>query len=521
MNYLPYFLPLAVATPLFALLGMIFFSCLGERVTRALAIAGFVLPAILAVCLAAYYPEFAQMPGDYAYLGMIPVGLDAWGINMSFGLNGISLPLFVLAAWVGLAAGLYAIQGPAEEKGTYLMLLLLMFSGLLGTFASTNLFFFFFFHEVALVPTFIMIGRWGGAGRRAAAMELTIYLTAGAMLTLVGLIALYIQASPFMPTFDMRALGQFFAILPSGEYSQWLIFGLLMVGMGVLVSLFPFHTWAPRGYAAAPTSVAMMHAGVLKKFGLYGLIQIAVPMLPAGAALWAPWLMLLALGNVLYIGWVTVAQRDLKLMLGYSSVMHMGYAFLGIATLSTLGIGGALILMVGHGLTVALLFLLATSTYKRTGTYNMTEMGGLCKEAPILAAFFVAASLASLGLPGFLNFWGELSIFIALWDYSPVIAAFTILGVVISAIYGLRAVARIFFGEKPARQTQPIIDLSWGERWPALLLLVALLVLGFWPRPLIDQVNAGLSVNRAEPLMWAHPQIEPAPSFSEALPEAE
>ncbi len=513
MAYLPYFLPLAVIVPIVALLLMIFCSFLGGRVVRSLALAGFILPAILSICLAFYYPNFVEFSGDYAYLGMLSVGLDAWGIQLSFGLNGVSLPLFLLAAWVGLAAGLYAMQSHAEDKESYWMLLLLMLSGLLGTFASTNLFFFFFFHEVALVPTFVMMGRWGGAGRRVAAMEMAIYLTLGAMLTLLGLIAFYIQASPFMPTFDMRGLSQLFTVLPLSEFSQEMIFGILLVGMGILVSLFPFHSWAPRAYATAPAPVAMMHAGVLKKFGLYGLIQVALPMLPLGAELWAPYLVILALGNVLYIGWVTVAQQDLKMMLGYSSVMHMGYAFLGIATLSTLGVGASVIFMVGHGLTVALLFLLGTSLYKRTGTYNMLEMGGLCKPLPVLSAFFVAASLASLGLPGFLNFWGELSIFVALWDYSPLYTALAVLGVIISAIYGLRAVARIFFGELPSHLKTPMLDLNWAERLPALLLVSALLCLGFYPAPLVKQVNDALLYTRVDPVMWVNPDAEPGNSL--------
>ena len=239
------------------------------------------------------------------------------------------------------------------------------------------------------------------------------------------------------------------------------IFGLLMFGFGILVSLWPFHTWAPLGYGAAPSSAAMLHAGVLKKFGLYGLIQIALPLLPAGGTAavviplpWLPgihttWIGLLAwlaLGNVLVIGLVTMAQRDLKQMVGYSSVMHMGYAFLGIACLSVLGAGGVVMLMVAHGLSVALLFLLATSIHHRTQTFDLAEMGGLAQQAPVLAAFFTAATLASIGLPGFANFWGELTIFVALWKFSPWMTAAAVAGIVISAVYGLRAAARVFFG---------------------------------------------------------------------------
>jgi len=273
----------------------------------------------------------------------------------------------------------------------------------------------------------------------------------------------------------------------------------LLVGLGVLVSLWPLHTWAPLGYGAAPSSAAMLHAGVLKKFGLYGLVQIAAPLLPAGLAHWAHTLAWFAvIGNVLVIGFITIAQRDLKQMLGYSSVMHMGYAFLGIACASVIGTGGVVLLMVAHGLSIALLFLLATSIHHRTHTFALDEMGGLAQKAPVLAAFFVAGTFASIGLPGFANFWGELTIFVALWNFSHAITALAVAGVIISAIYGLRAAARVFFGPPTEFATQiaakhQVTDLRWNEKIPALILLAALFFVGFWPKSLTTPLNAELT----------------------------
>ena len=259
------------------------------------------------------------------------------------------------------------------------------------------------------------------------------------------------------------------------------------------------HTWAPLGYGAAPSSAAMLHAGVLKKFGLYGLVQVALPLLPAGLTHWShPLAWLAVVGNVLVVGLITIAQRDLKQMLGYSSVMHMGYAFLGIATMSVLGVGGVVLLMVAHGLSVALLFLLATSVYQRTHSFAMDEMGGLAQKAPVLAAFFVAGTFASIGLPGFANFWGELTIFVALWKFSPLITALAVLGVVISAIYGLRSAARVFFGQPTEQFAQvaaqhPPTDLRWAEKIPALILLAALFFIGFWPKSVTTALNDALA----------------------------
>ena len=505
---------IAVATPLVA--ALVIALGLPERFARTVAAVAFAVPAGVALWLWGRFPGPDAIPAGhlgYAFYSLHALGLEKLGIHLTMGLNGVSLPLFVLAGIVGLAAGLYALQSGAERLRIYLLLLLVMEGSLLGAFASIDIFFFYFFHELALIPTFLMVGVWGTRGEsenRYAAMQMAIYLTVGAMLSLIGLIAIYQKSG--VESFDLINLRTVLSGSPMRVGVQRNIFGLLFFGFGILVSLWPFHTWAPLGYGAAPSSVAMLHAGVLKKFGLYGLIQIALPLLPAGGTAqvsiplpwlsdihttWTGLLCWLALGNVLVIGFVTMAQRDLKQMVGYSSVMHMGYAFLGIATLSVIGAGGVVMLMVGHGLSVALLFLLSTSIHHRTQTFDLTEMGGLASHAPVLAALFAAATLASIGLPGFANFWGELAIFVAVWRLSPWLAAAAIVGIVISAVYGLRAVARVFFGPptptlaRVAAGRSPV-DLGWSERLPALILLAALLFVGFWPRSISGPVDQTL-----------------------------
>ncbi len=504
----------AIATPLAAALAI--GLGLPERLATKLAAVAFAVPAGVALWLWSQFPDYAAIPAGrlgFAFYSLHALGLEKIGIHLTLGLNGISLPLFVLAGVVGLAAGLYALQSGAGRLRMYLMLLLIMQGGLMGAFASIDIFFFYFFHELALIPTFIMVGVWGTrreSENRYAAMKMAVYLTAGAMLSLLGLIAIYQKSG--VESFDLINLRTVLAGDPMRASLQKNVFGLLMFGFGILVSLWPFHTWAPLGYGAAPSSAAMLHAGVLKKFGLYGLIQIALPLLPAGGVAevviplpwlpgihttWTGLLAWLALGNVLVIGLVTMAQRDLKQMIGFSSVMHMGYAFLGVACLSVLGAGGVVMLMVGHGLSVALLFLLATSIHHRTQTFDLAEMGGLAQKAPVLAALFTAATLASIGLPGFANFWGELTIFVALWQFSPWMTAAAVAGIVISAVYGLRAAARVFFGAPTPEFAkvaagQPPVDLRWSERLPALILLALLFFVGFWPRSLSAPLNQAL-----------------------------
>jgi NADH-quinone oxidoreductase subunit M len=486
----------AILAPLAAALALL--APLPDRAAKVVAGLGFLLPALLGLHTWWHFP--ADLGGaDYAFRSLYDTGLrGSFGIALHLGLNGISMPMFMMAGVVGLAAGLYAIQSKAERPRLYLALLLIMQGGLMGVFASIDIFFFYFFHEFALIATFILVGVWGGRDRGYAAMKMTIYLTLGAMLSLLGLIAIYVKSGA--ETFDLIALREEIAVHGLAGTVQNYAFGLLMFGLGILVSLFPFHTWAPLGYHAAPSSVSMLHAGVLKKFGLYGFVQIALPLLPAGAAAWAPALAWLALGNVVIIGLIAIAQRDLKQMIGYGSVMHVGYGFLGVACVNALGAGGVVLFMVAHGLSVSLLFLLATSVHHRTGTFDMDDMGGLAQKAPVLAAFFLTAILASIGLPGpgLLNFWGELTIFMAIYAHAQWMVVPALLGVVISAIYGLRAMGKVFYGQPSAaflkhQEKNAVADLRWSERLPALVLLVTLVGFGVWPRAITEPLNKALS----------------------------
>ncbi|OPZ75620.1 MAG: NAD(P)H-quinone oxidoreductase chain 4 1 [Verrucomicrobia bacterium ADurb.Bin474] len=489
---------LSITIPLgMALLIAILPRKMPEWPAKALALAGFALPALFSIQVFLSY--FREGDGGFLYQRVIPTGLDqSLGIALRIGVNGISVVLLLLAAIVGLAAGWAAIVSNAERKRTYLVLLLIMFSGLLGIFSTYDIFYLYFFHEVALIPSFIMIAIWGGPNRRPAAMNMTVYLTLGAMVSLAGLIGIYVGSG--LGSFDLISLSEHLASQPFATTLGQTLFGLLLFGLGILVSLFPFHSWAPLGYTAAPTSVAMLHAGVLKKFGLYTLIQVGLPLLGSAAFRWTDTLAVLALGNIIIIGLITMAQRDLKQMISYASVMHMGYIFLGIATVSMLGAGGAVFLMLAHGLSVAALFHLATAIQHRCRTFNMEEMGGLGKEAPVLCGLFMTAMLASIGLPGFANFWGEFTVFASIWQWKPLVLVIALTGIVISAIYGLRAVAKTFFGQpteafREIRTRHLVSDIGWAERIPAVILLIALLIFGLiphWAGNPVEKAIAGI-----------------------------
>ena len=425
-------------------------------------------------------------------------------ISYHVGVDGINVGLVLMAAVVAFAAACVSWEIKTYEKEFYI-LFLIMTGGIIGAFASLDLFFFFFFHELALVPTFVMIGVWGrGENKNYATFNMTLYLSAGALIALAGLIALYLQVPPGSRTFDMLKITDYFKAHKMALAAQHSIFGLLMFGFGILVSLWPFHTWAPPGYSAAPTATAMLHAGVLKKFGLYGLIRIALPLMPDGARDWLHVLAWLCLGNIIHCGWVAMRQRNLNLLIGNSSVAHMGFVFLGIASLSLIGVTGAVLIMIAHGLLAALTFGLSGYLFNQTGTLNMDKLGGLLRRLPFIGTAMIMAMLAGCGLPGFANFPGELLVLFGTWGSLPwfvVAAAWGAL--IIAAIYALRAVRDIWHGPLPDHLAI-VRDASIWRRVPFALLLAGLLLFGIFPKPLTDKIEpsaraiVGMAIKHAE-----------------------
>jgi NADH-quinone oxidoreductase subunit M len=442
--------------------------------------------------------------GGYRFVQQIP-WVESLGISYFVGVDGINVGLILMGAIVAFAATCVSWEISHREKEFY-VLLLLMTGGILGAFASLDLFFFYFFHELALVPTFIMIGVWGrGADKNYATFQITLYLSAGALIALVGLIALYLAAP--VRTFDIVALTEAVKAMPIESRAQNCIFPLLMFGFGILVSLWPFHTWAPLGYGSAPTATAMLHAGVLKKFGLYGLIRIALPMLPEGASNWLHVMAFLCLGNILYCGLVAIRQKDLNLLIGNSSVAHMGFVFLGIASLSLVGITGAVMVMIAHGLLAALSFGLSGYLYQQTNTLEMARLGGLLRQMPFIGAALIMAMLAGCGLPGFANFAGEAMVLFGAWEepglrFAVVVAAWGAL--VIGAVYMMRAVRTVLHGPAKSEWDMAVDAGDAWRRLPFALLLAGLLVFGFFPRLLTDKIKVSV-----EPIVEMATSVRP------------
>lgn len=470
--------------------------------------------AALAMCLAFGLTLYAYSAYDVAVGGMQFTEEIPWisdlGVSYALGIDGISLPMLILTDIIGFASVFSAWRTEKRMKEFFILLLVLI-AGVTGTFIACDLFIFLLCYEVVVIPIYIMVLIWGSTKRvtkEYAGMKLTIFLLMGSAFMLVGVVALYLTAFPAGErTFDLAALtmasqmGRF-----SAEF-QIFVFLLLLLGFGSLLSMFPFHSWSPDGYAGAPTAVSMIHAGVLKKIGGYGLLRLGLLVLPLGAKFWAPLIAGLAMINVLYAAYIALVQKDLKYIIGYSSVSHMGYVLLGFAALNVVSITGAVANMVAHGIMAALFFSQIGYIYERTHLRSIPELAGLAHHLPRLTVGFMLAGLASVGLPGLIEFVPEFTIFVGTLPVYPVCAVLAIAGIVFTALYILRMLAKVLFGPRSERFAD-VSDEQGIDLLPLLILGVFLVGWGIFPELLMGIIRSGV-----EPLAPLLDALTVAPTF--------
>ena len=453
---------------------------------------------ILSVVIFALY-DFDK--GGYQFTESFKWLEDPLNISLGVGLDGISAPMVLLTGIVLFAAVLMSWNIQYRPKDFFVLLLVLV-AGVNGVFVTTDLFFLFFFYELAVLPMYLLIGVWGSSSdfgtflrtKEYGAMKLVLYLVAGSVLVWVSILGVYWAASQAgTPTFSLEALGALTdeEINGSFRHFQTLFFPLFMVGFGILAGLWPFHTWSPDGHVAAPTAVSMLHAGVLMKLGAYGIIRVGMVLLPEGAETWMPVLIALGTVNVLYGAMSAMAQQDLKYVIGYSSVSHMGYVLMGIATLHPLGVGGAVLQMFSHGIMTALFFALVGIIYDRAHVRDIGVLEGLSKRMGVTASFFAVAGLASLGLPGLSGFIAEFLVFAGAFKTYLPLAVLAVVGAAITAVYILRLLAKVFFGPL-GPQWEHLADANRLEMGATGMLVFVLLFVGVWPSPLMDVINAGV-----------------------------
>jgi NADH-quinone oxidoreductase subunit M len=420
--------------------------------------------------------------------------IPALGANYHLAADGISLTLVVLTGLAAIAGILFSWNIEKRTKEFFAFYLALI-GGVYGVFLSFDLLLLFVFYELTIIPKYFLIARWGSTRKEYGAMKLALYSFVGSHLVLIGLIAAWVVAKGQLghASLDFTELAQLsFPV----AFQKW-VFPLVFVGFGILAGLWPFHTWAPTGHVAAPTAGSMLLAGVVMKLGAYGCLRVAMVLFPEGAAFWQIPMAVLAVIGIVYGAGVALVQKDFKFVIGYSSVSHMGFVLLGLATLKAIGLSGAVLQMFSHGIIAGLLFaVVGRMVYDRTHTRDFSDLEGmgLGRLLPFAAVTFVVAGVASMGLPGFSGFVAEFQVLIGAWQAFPTAALLAGVGIVVGVAYTLRAIQKAFYADAaPAtaagHHEHPLDPVSVPEKVAGVLLIGTSLLIGLCPSLLLNWIE--------------------------------
>jgi NADH-quinone oxidoreductase subunit M len=419
-------------------------------------------------------------------LGVTANWVRSLGVRFRLGVDGVSLPLVLLTSVLGplAVAGSWRMR---DRQRSYLALLLVLESALLGVFVSLDLFLFYIFWEAVLVPSYFLVGVWGGPRRIAAAVKFFIYTLLGGLLMLVGIVSLaYLHSKATGSfSFDYEALRD----LSKNSVTQRWLFLAFFAAFAIKTPLVPFHSWLPDTYVQAPTTTTVLLAGVMSKMGVYGFLRFSLPLFPDAAHWFQPLLLTLAVVSILYGALVATGQRDFKRLVAYSSVSHLGFIVLGIFAFTVQGLQGGVFYMVAHGLIIGGLFFVTGMLQERRGTSEMAELGGLQQVVPRMAGVTLVITLAAVALPGLVGFVGEFLTLIGAFLTHRAYAVVGALGVILGAVYMLWAYQRMWQGRLTREENRAIGDLD-GREWAIVVpLLAAIIALGIFPRPLLDRIE--------------------------------
>jgi NADH-quinone oxidoreductase subunit M len=412
--------------------------------------------------------------------------IDRFGIRYSLGLDGISLVLILLTTFLGLLCVLVSWKQIDRRVPAFHFFLMFMLTGVLGVFLATDLFLFYLFWEVQLIPMFFLVGVWGHENRVYATIKFILYTIAGSLLMLIALIGLYLvhgsQTGQY--TFSLYHLIH----TPMEPWTEMWIYAAFLLAFAIKIPVVPVHNWLPDAHTEAPTAGSVILAGILLKTGVYALLRFAFPLFPVAAAYSAPLLLVLGLGGLFYASWIALAQKDMKRLVAYSSIGHMGLIVIGVAVWNVMTLSGAILQMINHGLTTSALFILVGMLDERVHTRELASFGGFWKKMPVFSAFFLLFAMASLGLPGLNNFVGEILILIGTFRVHPLVAGLGFAGLVFGVIYILWLVQRGLFEETRSREIQEMTLSDVNLREAAILvpLAAAVFLIGLHPDPVLN-----------------------------------
>ncbi|MCO6451186.1 MAG: NADH-quinone oxidoreductase subunit M [Caldilineales bacterium] len=457
-----------------ALLMLISFS---DRTIKLIALVATLLDLLLALGLLLYWQNGE---GGMQFQEFVP-WLSALNISYSLGVDGISLYLVLLTVFLGPLVVLFSWRNIQQNLRSFMILLLLQQTAMLGVFLSLDLILFFLFWELSIIPMYFLIGQWGSGRRVYAANKFLLYTLAGSAFLLIAILVIYWQTGSFN-WLDWRQ-----ASIPAGlQFWAFLAFAL---AFAVKVPLFPLHTWLPDAHVNAPTAGSVILAGVLLKMGTYGFIRFNLPLFPDVLSTFAPWLAALAIIGILYGALVALVQKDVKSLVAYSSVAHLGFVMLGVAALTSQSLSGAVLQNVNHGLSTGALFLLVGMLYDRRHTRLLADFGGLWKSVPVFSALFVIVAMSSAGLPGLNGFIGEFTILLGTFRVSPIWAALGTVGIIFAAWYLLTAARSLLFGPLDKPENQSLTDLNRRELWVLIPIVIMFFVIGLFPNLFLDKIN--------------------------------
>jgi len=430
--------------------------------------------------------------------------IPALSINYRLGLDGISLPLVLMTTILMPLCVLISWHAIETRLRSFMAVLLIMEGAMIGVFAALDFVLFYVFWEAMLIPMYLLIGVWGGPNRLYAAIKFFLYTLAGSILLLVAILVLYFQGGH---TFDILDLSRQTYPL---SLQTWLFFAFF-AAFAVKVPMFPFHTWLPDAHVEAPTAGSVILASVLLKMGTYGFVRFSLPMLPDASRLFTPLMVFLSIIAIIYGAYMALAQTDLKKLIAYSSVSHMGFVTLGLFMFNIQGIEGAVMQMVNHGITTGGLFLCVGMIYERTHSRQIADNIGLTKPMPRYATFLVIFALSSLGLPGTNSFVGEFMVLAGTFLWSKAAAAFASLGIILAAAYLLWMVQRVAFGTPAPHMLQKLSDLTQRETATLLPLAALIFAIGLFPNPLLSRMHTSVEQVIARTVPSSHQQTS-APS---------